>query len=211
MAEAIRPRDHEPVTLLLQLGTVPVSDVTRVVSVDLHGMMVPRTPAARGLDVAPGTPATVLFIRDGRLYRWPMLVEEVLPSTWLLSSTREPGEGERREFVRADVAMQVRLRVHPAGVWRQVSARVDLSASGFRVDALLPPLESELLDVELRSPEGGGTVAATARVVRSVPSEAGGVNLACAFVELDSAAESRVADLVFAVREAALRARLGGS
>lgn len=210
MPELIRPRANEPVTLLLQIGSVPVSEVTRAGAVDLHGMMVPRTPAARGLDVIAGTPATVLFIREGRLYRWPMLVEEVLPSTWLLSSTREPGEGERREFVRADVAMQVRLRAHPAGAWRQVSARVDLSASGFRVDALLPPLESDLLDVELRSTDGGGTVSATARVVRSIASSDGGVNLACAFVELDSAAESRVADLVFAVREAALRARLGG-
>ena len=93
MPELIRPRANEPVTLLLQIGSVPVSEVTRAGAVDLHGMMVPRTPAARGLDVIAGTPATVLFIREGRLYRWPMLVEEVLPSTWLLSSTREPGEG----------------------------------------------------------------------------------------------------------------------
>lgn len=209
MVGPIRPRANEPVTLLLQAGTAPVSDVTRVGAVDGHSLMLPRTAAARVLDVAAGTAATVLFIYDGRLYRWPMLVEEVLPSTWLLASVREPGEGERREFVRADVPMQVRLRERPDGPWRQASARVDLSASGFRVETMKPPIESGIVDVELRSADGGGAVCALARVVRTILNPDGAADVAFAFVELDSAAESRVVDLVFAVREAALRARLG--
>ncbi len=209
MDESALPRVNEPVTLLVQSRGVPVSDISRVVRVDGGGLHIARTAATRGISIADGELATVLFLRGGRLRRWEVRVEELLPSTWILASLKPPGQGERREFVRADVTMQVRLRSHPDGVWRQVAASVDLSASGFRVEALVPPLNCELLDVELRSTEGGAPVQATARVVRATPREDGGCNLACAFVSLDSASEVRVSELVFAVREAGLRARLG--
>ncbi len=208
MDESDLPRLNEPVTLLVQSGGVPVSDISRVVRVDSAGLHIARTAVTRGIAVVDGALATVLFLRGGRLRRWEVRVEQLLPSTWILASLKPPSKGERREFVRADVTMQVRLRSHPDGVWRQVAASVDLSASGFRVEALIPPFDSQLLDVELRSTEGGAPVQATARVVRATPRQDGSCDLACAFVALDSASEVRVSELVFAVREAGLRARL---
>lgn len=104
-----------------------------------------------------GHDVTVLFIREGRLYRWPMRVEEVLPSSYYLVALREPGEGDRREFVRAEVPLQLRIcAMEPPGApWRVVTARVDLSASGFRLDGLDAVHPGETLRVEIRAPEGG--------------------------------------------------------
>lgn len=208
MVQPIRPQPNDPVTLLFQAGAKPVSDVTRAGPVHERGMLVPRTVATREFIVPPGTPLTVLFIHSERLFRWPMVVEEVLPSTWVLASVREPGDGERREFVRADIPMQVRIREHGASDWRSFSARVEVSASGFCMTGLAARPAAETLDVELRAADGGAPVAGVATLIRCREHEDGSVSMACRFDAISSSDESRLTDLVFAAREATLRARL---
>jgi hypothetical protein len=209
MAVDVRPAEGDPVTVLFTVEGAPLSDVTVAGSVSRLKLAVQRSALARALPIEPGVEAAVLFTLSGRLYRWPMRVEEVLPSSYYLVSLREPGEGERREFVRADVPMQLRLRDDALSPWRIVVGRVDLSAAGFRVVAVDRPPGASTIEVEFRSPEGGPSVQAVATVIRATELTGGQIDLACQFVQLGSADESRLVDIVFAARELALRLRLG--
>jgi hypothetical protein len=209
MPDALRPQEGDPVTVLYTVDGAPLSDVTVAGSVSARKLVVRRSALARSLPLEPGIEAAVLFTSAGRLFRWPMRVEEVLPSSVYLLSLREPGEGERREFVRADVPMQLRLRDDRHAPWRVVTGRVDLSAAGFRIVAADRPPAGDSVEVEFRSPEGGTTVQAVAHVVRVRELDEGRIDLACQFIELASADESRLVDIVLAARELALRSRLG--
>lgn len=208
--EKVRPKPRSPLTLLFGAQGAPATEVSVAGAVAGSTLIVPRRPSGLSDAASPGADVTVLFTREGRLYRWPMRVEEVLPSSYYLVAVREPGEGDRREFVRAEVPLQLRVRVLSAGEapWRVVSARVDVSASGFRLEGLDEQAAGTRLRVEIRSLEGGPPVIAVAEVVRSI-TDGDRCLVACHFVSMDSADESRLVDIVFAVREAALRARLG--
>ncbi len=209
--DKVRPQPRSPLTLLFGAQGAPATEVSVAGAVDGSTLIVPRRPSGTSATpAAPGADVTVLFTVDGRLYRWPMRVEEVLPSSYYLVAVREPGEGDRREFVRAEVPLQLRVRVaaERETPWRVVSARVDVSASGFRIEGLDEQVPGTQLRVEIRSPEGGPPVLAVAEVVRNFR-DGDRCAVACHFVSMDSADESRLVDIVFAVREAALRARLG--
>lgn len=206
----VRPLTRSPLTILFRDVGPQSSEVSIASAVEGSTLIVPRRQSGVGA-ARVGEDVTVLFTRDGRLYRWPMRLEEVLPSSYYLVALREPGEGDRREFVRAEVPLQLRIRDagDPGAGWNVVSARVDLSASGFRLDGVQSFTAGQQLRVEIRAPEGGQAVLATATVVRSAGDAGQGSSVACRFVALDSADESRLTDIVFAARESALRARLG--
>jgi len=185
------------------IGEVPLGDVTVATQVAAGSLVLQRSGGLREADIAPGTRATVLFTTEGRLHHWSMRLEEVLPSSFFLTSLREPGEGERREFVRAHVPMRGRVRTSARAAWVEAEVIEDLSAAGFRVPHALAINASARVEVELW-PEGAGVVPirGVARVVRT------GADTAFEFVELGSSEENRVSDLVFGAREAALLARL---
>lgn len=204
-----RPQEGDQVTLLFQQGDRPVTRVTHVRQVARTGVVLARE--GQGLDGAPeGTEVAVLFVHGERLYRWPMRLQESLPSSVCLASVKEPGEGERREFVRADAHLCLRLTPVTGGQVSTLQGKVDLSASGFRVDAELDlPADTEL-DVEIRRQPDDPPVRGRARVVRADPG-ADRKALACEFVQMGSADESRLVELIFDVRAHALRRRITGA
>lgn len=228
-----RPRERDRVTVHFEVDGVPLNDIALATSVSDRSLVLKRSGSLRDAAIEPGTRATVLFTAGERLVHWVMRVEEVLPSSFFLLSTREPGEGERREFVRARVPMRARVRTVEAEAWLELVDVRDLSAAGFRVPGRLPWTEGSRVQVELvpdavepdavaaldaqlasaqlasdhaasETSPGRPPIRAVARVVRRVD------DTALEFVELGSADENRVADLVFGVREAALKARLTG-
>ncbi len=209
----VRPRERDRVMVYFDVGGVPLNDVTIAAGVASGSLVLQRSGSLREARLEPGTNATILFTVDGRLYHWPMRLEEVLPSSFFLVSVREPGEGERREFVRAHVPMGGRLRADESTEWVDAESVEDLSAAGFCVPAALPfahgaRVHFELLPHAAKPPTQRSATQPTtpirgiARVVRS------GADTAFEFVELGSSEENRVSDLVFGAREAALLKRL---
>ncbi len=202
MPNKVRPAQGDTITLLFEIDGVPVTDVTTANRVRDASMIVPRGDVGLSGPINPGQTITAIFVHDGRLYRWPMRIEEVLPSSYFLVSVREPGEGERREFVRADVEAVVRIRRGPVEVFAD-RTRVDVSASGVRLVQRLDLVVGEVVDVALQ-PSQGAAIVGRVEVVR-----ADDVGTACEFVELSTQAENRLIDLVFAARSAGLNARIG--
>lgn len=209
----VRPLQRARVMVYFDVDGVPLNDVTVASMVTENSVVLQRSGSLREATLTPGTRATLLFTSDGRLYHWPMRLEEVLPSSFFLASLREPGEGERREFVRAHVPMQGRMRTGLEAQWIDADDIEDLSAAGFCVPCNLPfeigeRVHIELIPKELSAIDHDGTssiglpINGVARVVRV------GEDTAFEFVELGSSEENRVSDLVFGAREAALLARL---
>ncbi len=208
----VRPTEGSQITVLVIVGGRPVTHVARAGRVTPSTLIVPRKADERRWGVEPQGEADVLFSHQGRLFRWPMRVEEVLPTSYYLVSLQDPRDGERREFVRATSELEVRLTPHrqPRAAFQRMTA--ELSASGMRVATELEATPGDLLEVMLRT-EGhadGRTAAITAlaRVVRVLHPETGR-ELALEFVELKSADEDRLLQLVFRLREADLFARIG--
>ena len=209
----VRPRARDRVMVYFDMGSVPLNDVTLATTVTASSLVLQRSGSLREAPLEPGMGVTVLFTVDGRLYHWPMRLEEVLPSSFFLASVREPGEGERREFVRARVPMRGRMREDASTEWITTESIEDLSAAGFRVPAALPFAHGARVHVELL-PQTAETptrrrvsgrsepIHGIARVVRS------GGDMAFELVELGSSEENRVSDRVFSAREAALLERL---
>ena len=199
----LRPRQAARVTVHFEASGAPLYDVAVVVDVSDEALVLQRTGSLRKASIQPGTDATVLFTQADRVFHWHMRVEEILPSSFFLRPLKEPGDNQRRQFVRACVPMGGRLKGPDDAEWLLLTEITDLSAAGFRVPGALPWSEGQGLQVELwpeDKPED--LVAATATVVRRAQ------DTGLAFVELGSAEENRLADLVFGVREAALAARL---
>lgn len=202
MIERVRPADGETITLLFEVDGVPITDVTVANRVRDASMIVPRGDVGVDAQIATGVPVTAIFVADRRLYRWPMRIEEVLPSSYFLVSVSEPGIGERREFVRADVELTVRITGDDAPAFDERVA-VDVSASGLRLVRSLGFAVGSVVDVCLTR-DDGSTIAGRAQVVRG---DAGA--LACEFVELATADENRLIGLVFEVRARELNQRIG--
>ncbi len=208
----VRPSEGSQITVLVSVGGRPVTHVARAGRVTPSTLIVPRKSDERRWGVEPQGEADVLFSQQGRLFRWPMRVEEVLPTSYYLVSLQDPRDGERREFVRATSELEVRMtpQRQPRGAFQVMS--VELSASGMRVATDLPATPGDLLEVMLRTgqqSEGrAGAITALARVVRVLQPDSGR-ELALEFVELKSADEDRLLQLVFRLREAALFARIG--
>ena len=89
---------------------------------------------------------------------------------------------------------------------------VELSASGMRIATEMPAVDGDLVEVTFRmdplSESRASAITALARVVRALHPQTGR-ELALEFVELKSADEERLLQMVFRLREAALFARLG--
>ncbi len=208
----VRPTEGSQITVLVVVGDHPVTHVARAGRVTPSTLIVPRKADERRWGVEPQGEADVLFVHQSRLFRWPMRVEEVLPTSYYLVSLQDPRDGERREFVRATADLQVRLtpKSQPRGAFKVMS--VELSASGMRAATDLVATEGDLLEVTLRMDQHAegraATITALARVVRELLPESGR-ELALEFVELKSADEDRLLQMVFRLREAALFARLG--
>ena len=203
----LRPTAGDRITLLFQVDGLPYTDVTTVGRVGNSGIIADRTTNNLDPTAAVGVEATALFVSRDRLMRWPMRIEAVLPSSYYLVSVAEPGVGQRREFVRADVPLAVTLRP-PDGPPIAITAPVDLSASGFRIAAGPGLPEGIELQVEIADQPDSTPVRARARVVRGNNGSKTPA-LACEFVDLDSADEARLVELVFRVRAAALCNRIG--
>lgn len=206
-AGPVRPVEGEQITVLIEVGGVPVTHVATAGRVRESTMIVPRKAGESRWSAEPQGQAVVLFVQNGRLHSWPMRVEEVLPSSYYLVSLRDPTEGERREFVRTLVEVEISLTPHgqPTGPFGHAS--IDLSASGLRVVTELPARNGDLVDLVLRSGGAGPDITAMARVVRRLPSKHG-TELAVEFVELNSADEDRMQELVFKARETLLAQRI---
>ena len=208
----VRPTEGSQITVLVVVGDHPVTHVARAGRVTPSTLIVPRKADERRWGVEPQGEADVLFVHQGRLFRWPMRVEEVLPTSYYLVSLQDPRDGERREFVRAMADLEVRLtpQGQTRGPFKVLS--VELSASGLRVATDLPASPEDLVEVTLRVDQSTdartGVITALARVVRILHPEAVR-ELALEFVELKSADEDRLLQMVFRLREASLYARLG--
>lgn len=204
----MRPREGDLLTVLVEANGVPFTHVATAGRVREATMMVPRRPGEAAWAIHDQGEAIVLFSQDGRLFSWPMRVEQVLPSSYYLVGSQEPSVGERRQSVRVAVQMAVLLRRHSdaSAPWQEVT--VDLSATGFRVPCLLAAEADDLLDVTLRAAAEATEVTALARVVRRLDGS-DGPELACEFVELGSADEERVLQIVYRSRERALHERIG--
>lgn len=208
----VRPTEGNQITVLVVVGGHPVTHVARAGRVTPSTLIVPRKADERRWGVEPQGEADVLFVQQGRLFRWPMRVEEVLPTSYYLVSLQDPRDGERREFVRAVADLDVRLtpQRQQRGQFKVMS--VELSASGMRAATDLPAADGDMLEVTLRvdqhSDARSASITALARVVRVLQPETGR-ELALEFVELKSADEDRLLQMVFRLREAALFARIG--
>ena len=203
----VRPREGDPLTVLVEANGVPFTHVATAGRVREATMMVPRRIGEAAWAVQDQGEAVVLFSLDGRLFSWPMRVEQILPSSYYLVGSQEPNIGERRQSVRVVVQLAVLLRLHGSGAqpWLEVAA--DLSATGFRVPCTLAADTDDLLDVTLRAGADAAEVTAMARVVRRLEGT-DGPELACEFVELGSADEERVLQIVYLTRERALHERI---
>jgi len=205
----VRPREGDQITVLVEVRGVPVTYLVSAGRISGNTLMVPRLAGQQGWAVEPQGAATVLFTRDGRWYNWPMRVEEVLPSSYYLVSDQDPGEGERRQFVRSQVSLRVSVcRGQGAGdAWHDVSA--DLSASGIRL-ALPAGLEDdEQVTVAIRADGHPHTVTALARVARREATSQGDEMVALEFERLSSSDEERLAQIVMRSRESVLQQRIG--
>lgn len=204
----IRPAEGDPITVLFEINGMPVTYVSRAGRVSPTTLFVPRSVAEPRSPVDPQGQAVVLFTSDGRLFGWPMRVEEVLPSSYYLVSVQDPGEGDRREFVRARLAVWLALALpgEPLAPIRRVEA--DVSASGLRAPWERELPEGAVIDVLVRGEGESHEVRARARVVRTVAHD-GQREIACEFVDLDSQSEERLLQVVFRAREAALHERIG--
>ncbi|HAN31842.1 MAG TPA: hypothetical protein DCQ06_09620 [Myxococcales bacterium] len=199
----LRPRQSSRVTVHFEASGAPLYDVAIVVDVTENSLVLQRTGSLRKANIAPGTDATVLFTQRDRVVHWHMQVEEVLPSSFFLRPLKEPGDGQRREFVRARVPMGGQVKLQSDESWVALSQVTDLSAAGFSVPETLPWDEGVCLQIQLWPADDlSDLIEATASVVRR-QNDTGLV-----FIELGSAEENRLSDLVFGVREAALNARL---
>lgn len=198
----LRPTSGNTVTLLLELSGVPVTHVSTASRVRDASMIVPRTDV--GLDdvVVAGAAVTVIFVQDGHLYRWPMRIEEILANSYFLTSVQEPGTGERREFVRAP--MNIRVVISAGGnLVDTVVGPADVSAAGLRLESSAKVTAGAIVDLALQA-DDGAEVHCRAVVVRGDDA-----STAFEFVELSTADENRIIDLVFQVRAASLQRRIG--
>lgn len=204
----IRPAEGEQITVLIEVGGVPVTHVAVAGRVRDATMIVPRKLSDSRWAAEPQGQAVVLFAHGGRIYSWLMRVEEVLPSSYYLVSLRDPIDGERREFVRTAVQVAISVVPHGQPTGPVAMAAIDLSASGLRMVLDLPVRTGDLLDLVLRSADNGVDIRAVARVVRRHMTRHG-AELAVEFVELNSADEGRMQEIVFKAREARLTERIG--
>jgi c-di-GMP-binding flagellar brake protein YcgR len=202
-AEATQlPREGEELTVLLERGGVPTTHRIKAGRVESTTLLLPRTAATRWpLDAQDRV--TVMYHRDGRLYLWPMQVEEVLPSSAWLVGTRAPTAQERRGFVRARMHLGVNLAASADAGAAPLPCDVDLSASGMAVVWPQGFAVGTLLQVVL----GDGIGAAEAKVVRCDAVD-GGMRLALRFTRLPSVAQERITRLVQRKRELRLIERL---
>ncbi len=203
----VRPVEGEQITVLIEVGGLPVTHVATAGRVRESTMIVPRKAGDARWSAEPQGQAVVIFAHGGRLHSWPMRVEEVLPSSYYLVSLRDPMAGERREFVRTMVEVEISLTPHGAPTGPFGHAAIDLSASGLRLLTDVQVRTGDLVDLVLRSAGQGPDISAVARVVRRLTSR-NGVELAVEFVELNSADEGRMQELVFKAREALLAQRI---
>jgi c-di-GMP-binding flagellar brake protein YcgR len=198
----LRPEAGSSVTLLLEIGGVPVTQVSVASRVRDASMIVPRAEITLDLPVPSGAPVTVVFVHAGRVHLWPMQIEEVLPSSYFLTSVSEPGDGERREFVRAKLPLTVTIERDGAEPIEVVQLG-DVSAAGFMLGVELPVEADSVVSLGIVA-EGNHSLSGRARVVRA-DAEA----TAFEFVELTTAAENCLIDMVFQARAASLHARIG--
>ncbi len=214
----VLPSEGAEVTVLVERDGAPLSQRARVGKVGAASLLLQRATGAPAhlapFGHGPRSPlhaydhVTVMFEVAGRLHLWPMMVEEVLPSSCYLVAEHTPTVGERRQFVRA--------RVHASlGVGRVGGAQpivrpcaFDLSASG--LSAVVPDSWDPGTHVVVAIVEGPDLlpIVATSEVVRCTVAK-GGYQLAVIFDELTSQDEKRLAHLVHTAREQALVERLG--
>ncbi len=193
-----------------------------VVNFDLDGEPGGKTsaPAERGQTV------TLLYGGGERVLRVRTVVAELIDGRKLLLEPTGPvTEGERREFLRAELqlrisAAQLRDGAVPAtvsaGLAQRVGERplqtVDLSGSGakFIWDGPIDRNSQVALAIALPSPVGA-VVTGVADVVRAEPLEGGHVDLAVHFVDLGEAARDDLINAVFHKYYEALGARMGAA
>jgi hypothetical protein len=169
-------------------------------------------------------PATVLYEeQELSLVLRGRISGRVRPDRLLISLSSEPKVGERREFIRADITLGVRVEALPAHVATEEAALewvasfpsdpklfsfldtpVDLSGSGARFSATLLLKKGELAAVTLRLPPGQEPtmVHMLARIVRGRPAKGheGLAELAVEFLNMPEKVRDRLHHLVFQAR-----------
>lgn len=224
MTPAPRPAEGQTITLLLLVGGAPRIISARVLHLGPHAVVVDTGDEAA--EWTRGRRVTMLYAVAGDTWRWRATLGEHLPSGLYLETTAEPILGERREFVRCDVELQVialpvaegldvdaARRVQLGSQSRPgdatfLNTHVDLSASGARLPLTHPARVGDLLDLRFGVPLSPPVVVhAIARVVRAAEQEPESVSIACNFEALSSTDQDLLLHFVFVTRRAELEAR----
>ena len=199
----LRPAAGSSVTLLLEIAGVPVTHVTRASRVRDASMIVPTADVPLDTPIEIGTAVIVIFVHEGQIYRWPMRIEEVLATSYFLTSTQEPDDGDRREFVRALLPMRVRICALDGDELATFDGKGDVSAAGLRLTQAMPVQVGHVVALAIEA-DGAAAIRCQAHVVRADEDAT-----ALEFVELSTADENRLIDLVFQARAHSLQERLG--
>ena len=207
------------VTLLFDIGATPMTESVRIAALDGAAIVIERGEAAAESPLTVGTEVTLFYEGQGRLEGAALGVARASAGRCRLEPRETQPDSERRQFVRADVELRVRVAPHGGGAGRWHEGTVDLSASGFCLAADGPYDTGDLFDVRMRPIDDGPAeseaaddkpkkkrqklprdeVHAVARVARTVAPD-GRPEFAFEFVELGSVAENRVMRLVFDAR-----------
>ena len=234
----------------MDLGKPSVPEVDRLVTIIgvhggqpllSHGQVVAVSPTSLVVKV-PARPEdallekaviTLMYSVGDTSYTLRCAWGERLPGDQLLlRMSGEPRRGERREFIRTEIALEAGIYPVPEhqatpegaadyaadlrgdpGATRLRRGLVDLSGSGARIPADAP-LKKDLLvvaviELEVDAPgETSSRIAAPARVVRSKPAKDGGQDVALHFIGLSTAEGDLVHAAVFAARMADLSATI---
>lgn len=180
----------------------------------------------KGLDLASfrGTPATLLYGDRDFTYVLRGRISEVINGKRLIVSTpHAPRPGERREFIRANVMLDVRVEAVPEGVQREADLseylsglsrapgdyrfhhqEVDLSGSGLRMGLSFNVKKAGycLVSVLHSGQVAGQVIHLGARVVRCRPrdNDEFPFELAAEFVASELESTDTLINLVFAAR-----------
>jgi len=180
--------------------------------VDAQSLLIPRTSLAAvqasWLSKAHQN-VTVAYQKAGKLIFWRMRTEEPLPSSWYLTSVRQPAPDERRAFVRAHLRLWVGLSIaDDAGGFDRQCTEIDISASGFGLVMRNAPDLGALVDAEIALTEQGLPLRAAGVVVRR-DSRGPAWRVAVRFVTLNSTDEETLLQWVYHSKRDALAERLG--
>lgn len=175
-----------------------------------------------------GVPVTVLYgLEDNSCIIRGRVKTLVAPDKVVIAPSGPPRMSERREFIRSDVELDVRVEEPPVqarngeafgdwlnelstdpSAWRFMRTTVDLSGSGARLHYRLGLSKGSLVAVSILAPMKGGNrlLHLPSRVVRCRPSkeEEGLFELAVEFLPLPEEVSDILHHLVFEARARAL-------